>query len=157
MTDYRKLFDLTGKTAVVLGAASGIGKSSAETLARLGAHVICADRDHERCQATAAGIREGGGMADPIACDAASAAEVAALAESVKEGSPAAGKRRDISSSYTTYCAQISQSHPRRSIRRLLALSLHLCRFYPPHQIVGKTRKSPFESLRFRPSAHHQP
>ena len=29
MTDYRKLFDLTGKTAVVLGAASGIGKSSA--------------------------------------------------------------------------------------------------------------------------------
>ncbi|HEY3794886.1 MAG TPA: 3-oxoacyl-ACP reductase, partial [Bradyrhizobium sp.] len=27
MTDYRKLFDLTGKTAVVLGAASGIGKS----------------------------------------------------------------------------------------------------------------------------------
>ena len=25
MTDYRKLFDLTGKTAVVLGAASGIG------------------------------------------------------------------------------------------------------------------------------------
>ena len=25
VTDYRKLFDLTGKTAVVLGAASGIG------------------------------------------------------------------------------------------------------------------------------------
>jgi Haem-degrading len=34
----------------------------------------------------------------------------------------------------------------RRSIRRLLALSLHLCRFYPPHQIVGKARKRPFES-----------
>ena len=33
-----------------------------------------------------------------------------------------------------------------RSIRRLLALSLHLCRFYPPHQIVGKARKRPFES-----------
>ena len=44
MTDYRKLFDLTGKTAVVLGAASGIGKSSAEALAALGARVICADR-----------------------------------------------------------------------------------------------------------------
>jgi NAD(P)-dependent dehydrogenase (short-subunit alcohol dehydrogenase family) len=29
LTDYRKLFDLTGKTAVVLGAAPGIGKSSA--------------------------------------------------------------------------------------------------------------------------------
>jgi NAD(P)-dependent dehydrogenase (short-subunit alcohol dehydrogenase family) len=33
LTDYRKLFDLTGKTAVVLGAAPGIGKSSAEALA----------------------------------------------------------------------------------------------------------------------------
>jgi hypothetical protein len=32
VTDYRKLFDLTGKTAVVLGAASGIGKASAEAL-----------------------------------------------------------------------------------------------------------------------------
>ena len=43
MTDYRKLFDLTGKTAVVLGAASGIGKSSAEALAALGGSVFCAD------------------------------------------------------------------------------------------------------------------
>jgi NAD(P)-dependent dehydrogenase (short-subunit alcohol dehydrogenase family) len=44
VTDYRKLFDLTGKTAVVLGAASGIGKSSAEALAGLGARIVCADR-----------------------------------------------------------------------------------------------------------------
>ena len=36
MTDYRRLFDLTGKVAVVLGAASGIGKSSAEALGRPG-------------------------------------------------------------------------------------------------------------------------
>ena len=66
MTDYRKLFDLTGKTAVVLGAASGIGKSSAEALAGLGANVVCADRDRERCQATAAGIRESGGDAEAM-------------------------------------------------------------------------------------------
>src|SRR5260221_6687985 len=32
------------KTAIVLGAASGIGKSSAEALASLGARAICADR-----------------------------------------------------------------------------------------------------------------
>ena len=41
---YRGLFDLTGRTAVVLGAASGIGKASAEVLTALGAKVICADR-----------------------------------------------------------------------------------------------------------------
>ena len=58
MTDYRKLFDLTGKSAVVLGAASGIGKSSAEALAGLGASVICADVSGDGAEATAAGIRD---------------------------------------------------------------------------------------------------
>jgi hypothetical protein len=33
------------------------------------------------------------------------------------------------------------------SIRRLFALSLHLCCFNPPHQIVSKARKRPFEGL----------
>jgi NAD(P)-dependent dehydrogenase (short-subunit alcohol dehydrogenase family) len=50
---YRTLFDLTGKTAVVLGAASGIGKASAEALAALGADVICADRDRDGVERTA--------------------------------------------------------------------------------------------------------
>ncbi len=84
LTDYRKLFDLTGKTAVVLGAASGIGKSSAVTLAGLGARVVCADRDIEGCQATAAFVRDDGGEAEAISTDAAIASEVSALADSVK-------------------------------------------------------------------------
>ena len=79
MTDYRKLFDLTGKTAVVLGAASGIGKSSAEALASLGASVLCADMAAEGAEATAAGIRDKGSSADAATCDAANAADVAAL------------------------------------------------------------------------------
>ena len=85
MTDYRKLFDLTGKTAVVLGAASGIGKSSAEALAALGASVLCADRSVEGALATASAIRERGGAADAVACDAASAADVAALASAARQ------------------------------------------------------------------------
>ncbi|UGA48337.1 SDR family oxidoreductase [Bradyrhizobium quebecense] len=80
MTDYRKLFDLTGKTAVVLGAASGIGKSSAEALASLGARVLCADRTLEGADATAAAIREHGGSATAAGCDAADRADVEALA-----------------------------------------------------------------------------
>jgi NAD(P)-dependent dehydrogenase (short-subunit alcohol dehydrogenase family) len=82
VTDYRKLFDLTGKTAVVLGAASGIGKSSAEALAGLGASVICADVSGEGAEATAAGIRLQTGAAKAAICDAASAASVNALASS---------------------------------------------------------------------------
>jgi NAD(P)-dependent dehydrogenase (short-subunit alcohol dehydrogenase family) len=84
MPDYRKLFDLTGKTAVVLGAASGIGKSSAEALAGLGARVLCADRDRERSEATAAGIRAAGGWAEAMTTDAALASDVVALAAAAK-------------------------------------------------------------------------
>lgn len=88
MTDYRRLFDLTGKLAVVLGAASGIGKSSAEALAGLGATVVCADRDGGGAEATAAGIRERGGAAETIVTDAASAAAVRGLADQVKARRP---------------------------------------------------------------------
>ena len=85
MTDYRKLFDLTGKTAVVLGAASGIGKSSAEALGSLGARVLCADQAAEGAEATAAGIRAQGGAAETASCDAADRADVAALARKAAE------------------------------------------------------------------------
>jgi NAD(P)-dependent dehydrogenase (short-subunit alcohol dehydrogenase family) len=84
MADYRKLFDLTGKTAVVLGAASGIGKSSAEALAELGARVVCADRDRDGNEATSAGVRAAGGWAEPIMTDATLAGDIAALAAAEK-------------------------------------------------------------------------
>jgi NAD(P)-dependent dehydrogenase (short-subunit alcohol dehydrogenase family) len=63
----------------VLGAASGIGRASAEALGALGAEVHCADIDLEQAQATAAAIRAAGGRADASRADAASAADLAAL------------------------------------------------------------------------------
>jgi NAD(P)-dependent dehydrogenase (short-subunit alcohol dehydrogenase family) len=84
VTDYRKLFDLEGKVAVVLGAASGIGRSSAEALGDLGASVICVDRAAEGAEATAAAIVARGGHAEPAVADAANAAAVRALADEVK-------------------------------------------------------------------------
>ena len=53
---YRNRFRLDGKIALVLGAASGIGKAAAESLAALGATVICADKNKEGVEATAAEI-----------------------------------------------------------------------------------------------------
>ena len=82
--DYRKLFDLSGRKALVLGAASGIGKASAEALAALGAAVHCADIDLAQTQATAAAIRAAGGTADASRTDAANGAEVAALVARAK-------------------------------------------------------------------------
>lgn len=42
---YADLFRLDGRSALVVGAGSGIGRESALALAAHGAHVICADRD----------------------------------------------------------------------------------------------------------------
>lgn len=45
MNAPKAMFDLSGKTALVTGAASGIGAAIAEFLARAGARVVVADRD----------------------------------------------------------------------------------------------------------------
>ena len=47
---------LDNKIAVVTGAAQGIGRAIAETLARRGAHVVVADLNLEKAQATAQAI-----------------------------------------------------------------------------------------------------
>lgn len=56
-------FDLTGRVAVVTGAASGIGRSSAVLLGAAGAAVLCADLDAAGAEATAAHIEEAGSRA----------------------------------------------------------------------------------------------
>ncbi|MGH6665404.1 MAG: SDR family NAD(P)-dependent oxidoreductase [Pseudolabrys sp.] len=77
---YRALFDLTGKTALVLGAASGIGKASAEALAALGADVICADNNRDGVERTAAEIGTRVKSAAHVT-DAGKADDIAALAD----------------------------------------------------------------------------
>lgn len=57
---YRSLFRLDGRVALVLGAASGIGKASAEALSALGAVVICADKNKQGVEETAAALSQQG-------------------------------------------------------------------------------------------------
>ncbi|MGW2640325.1 SDR family NAD(P)-dependent oxidoreductase [Streptomyces sp. NPDC001348] len=58
-----KAYDLTGRTAFVTGAASGIGRASAVLLAEAGATVHCADRDARGLHETADLIKDHGGTA----------------------------------------------------------------------------------------------
>ncbi|MFD4377143.1 SDR family NAD(P)-dependent oxidoreductase [Streptomyces sp. NPDC059202] len=69
----------SGQTAVVTGAASGIGAASAARLAREGAAVVVADIAAPAGEAVAARIREEGGRAAYIRCDVSSEADWIAL------------------------------------------------------------------------------
>lgn len=67
--DLRRLFDLTGKTAVVVGSASGLGQAAAVGLADCGATVVAADLDRAGAESTAEIIRGRGGSAAAEALD----------------------------------------------------------------------------------------
>ena len=69
---------LDGKTALVTGAASGIGKCIAETYAREGARVALADVDIDAARAAARAI---GNTAIAIRCDVTKKADFAAAVE----------------------------------------------------------------------------
>lgn len=66
------MFRLDGKTAVVIGAGSGIGEAAAIGLASQGAaHVVCADLRLDAAQETARRIAETGGAASAATVDVA--------------------------------------------------------------------------------------
>jgi NAD(P)-dependent dehydrogenase (short-subunit alcohol dehydrogenase family) len=66
-----RLFDLTGKIALVTGASKGMGKFMAMGLAEHGASVVISSRKLDQCEATAAEINEACGRdaAIAIACN----------------------------------------------------------------------------------------
>jgi NAD(P)-dependent dehydrogenase (short-subunit alcohol dehydrogenase family) len=70
------LFSVSGRTAVVTGASSGLGVTYAKALAGAGANVVVAARRTDRLEAVAKEIEAEGGTALAVTCDVAQADQV---------------------------------------------------------------------------------
>lgn len=80
--------DLTGKTAVVTGGGSGIGRSIAKLLGERGAYVHVTDRDISSAETVAQEVRAAGGRAQSHAVDVADATAVDQLADLIFQNGP---------------------------------------------------------------------
>jgi NAD(P)-dependent dehydrogenase (short-subunit alcohol dehydrogenase family) len=83
MYDYRSMFDMTGKTALVVGAGSGIGEAASHGLAAFGARVYCADLDLGAAEGTAKEARAEGWEAEAVELDMTDAVSVREAGERV--------------------------------------------------------------------------
>ncbi len=84
MFDYRNMFDLNGRIALVVGAGSGIGQASACALAAFGARVVCADINAANADETVQRIRAQSGQAEAIAFDMRESSQIKAAIEQIK-------------------------------------------------------------------------
>lgn len=76
---------MSGKVAIVTGAAHGIGLACAERFARDGAHVVVADRDEDAGQAAVAEMKERGRDAFFVNCDVSKRLDVLNLSAATLE------------------------------------------------------------------------
>ena len=81
MGELDQPFDLSGRVAIVTGAASGIGRASARRLADAGATIVCADRNADGATVTMEAIGEAGGTASMAALDVSDRAAVIDLVD----------------------------------------------------------------------------
>jgi len=80
LSGFADLEPRPGRTVVLTGATSGLGRSAAGALGALGMTVVAVGRDRRRLEEVAGEIEAAGGTAIPEACDLADLDEVALLA-----------------------------------------------------------------------------
>ena len=74
-----QLFDLSGRVALVSGAAQGIGRAMSIGFAEAGADVVLADLNEEGAERTAAEIEALGRRALPVCCDVSEPEQIRAM------------------------------------------------------------------------------
>ena len=79
-----RLFDLTGKIALLTGASKGMGRAMAEGLAECGATVVISSRKLDACEEAAEAIQNKQGKAVAMACNVSKKNEVERLVEDTR-------------------------------------------------------------------------
>ncbi len=140
------LFSLKGKTALVTGGATGIGRMAAEALMRAGARVLIASRKGDACEAVAAELNamDAPGSVEGFAGDVGSEEGVDALVNEVKKRT----KTLDIlmNNAGVTWGAPLGQ-FPYSAWEKVMGVNVgglfHLTQQLMPMLIASGTRDDP--------------
>lgn len=77
----KKLFDLSGRVAIVTGGSIGLGRQMAEGLAEMGANLVLCARKKERCEQAAEELKQMGVKTLALACDVKNPDQVRGVVE----------------------------------------------------------------------------
>jgi NAD(P)-dependent dehydrogenase (short-subunit alcohol dehydrogenase family) len=80
-----KIFDLSGRVAIITGGSVGLGRQMADGLAEMGASLVLCARKKERCQQAACELQAAGVKVLALACDVKDPASIQAVTDATIE------------------------------------------------------------------------
>ena len=129
---------LKGKSAIVTGAASGIGRAIAKKFATEGAHLVTADIDGSTAETVAEEIRADGGTAHSIATDITKRGDVYAMTDTAIDYF---GKVDVLVNNAGSRIVKPILDHSEDDWQRMLDVNLtghfHCCQAVLPHMLAA--------------------
>jgi NAD(P)-dependent dehydrogenase (short-subunit alcohol dehydrogenase family) len=135
------MMNLEGKTVVVTGAGSGVGRELARVFARAGAYVVCCGRRERTLKETVAAIKDGGGVGLMVPTDVADWNQVLKMVKYTRESYGEIDILFNNAGSFK-YVGPVWEADPEvwwRDVTVNLLGSMHCCRAVLPHMIKRKS------------------